>query len=87
MNSKVSSTPEKISSSQTSRKKDGGVQKFFEVDTIFECTSQYGWYQFYMVFVIQYMMFNSAGNCIFISFASLKPICHDNINEVFISDV
>lgn len=53
-------------------------QKFIKnVDEIFDLTSQYGWYQFFVLLTIQYAMVNAAGNYVFISFASLSPICYD----------
>uniref|UniRef100_A0A915ATJ2 Major facilitator superfamily (MFS) profile domain-containing protein n=1 Tax=Parascaris univalens TaxID=6257 RepID=A0A915ATJ2_PARUN len=48
-----------------------------DVEEIFDRTSQYGWYQLFMLLVIQYSMVNAAGNYVFISFASLKPTCRD----------
>ncbi|KHN73562.1 Solute carrier family 22 member 4 [Toxocara canis] len=49
-----------------------------DVDEIFDRTSHYGRYQLFMLLVIQYLMMNAAGNYVFISFASLKPICGDS---------
>uniref|UniRef100_A0A0N4ZR11 MFS domain-containing protein n=1 Tax=Parastrongyloides trichosuri TaxID=131310 RepID=A0A0N4ZR11_PARTI len=47
-------------------------------DDIYDKTTHYGRYQLYMLILIQYAMITSAGNYIFISFASLKPSCGDS---------
>lgn len=60
---------------EKSDNKDNRNIKVTEFDQIFDRIKHYGQYQFFMLVVIQYIMLNSAGNYIFISFATLRPIC------------
>ncbi|GMR31512.1 hypothetical protein PMAYCL1PPCAC_01707, partial [Pristionchus mayeri] len=46
-------------------------------DQIFSLVGGYGKYQLMMLLVLQYSMINLAGNYVFVSFAALRPICHD----------
>lgn len=49
--------------------------KITDFEEVFSMSKHYGWYQLFMLLVIQYTCINSAGNFLFISFASLKPSC------------
>uniref|UniRef100_A0A7E4VH11 MFS domain-containing protein n=1 Tax=Panagrellus redivivus TaxID=6233 RepID=A0A7E4VH11_PANRE len=52
-------------------------------EDVFDHIRQYGKYQLFMLVVIQYAMLNAAGNYVFMSFASLAPMCDDPmINEL-----
>ncbi|KAE9551894.1 hypothetical protein FO519_004885 [Halicephalobus sp. NKZ332] len=63
-------------SSGSKRLPPSGLQ-IYQFEDVFKYIKEYGRYQFFMLFVIQYAMLNAAGNYIFISFASLTPECED----------
>ncbi|KAI1709300.1 sugar transporter domain-containing protein [Ditylenchus destructor] len=64
-------------SAESPSSKDGKLEceKFVDFDQVFDSIKHYGRYQFFMLLVIQYVMLNSAGNYIFMSFAALRPTC------------
>uniref|UniRef100_A0A915E746 Major facilitator superfamily (MFS) profile domain-containing protein n=1 Tax=Ditylenchus dipsaci TaxID=166011 RepID=A0A915E746_9BILA len=59
----------------TVSEKEKFKEKLVDFDQIFDFIKHYGRYQFFMLVVIQYIMLNSAGNYIFIAFATLRPSC------------
>ena len=53
------------------------ARRIHQFDQLFQLIRQYGPYQLFMLLTIQYAMLNSAGNYIFLSFATLRPSCAD----------
>ncbi|CAD5235239.1 unnamed protein product [Bursaphelenchus xylophilus] len=52
-------------------------------EKVFDVIKQYGRYQFLTFLLVQYIMLNSAGNYLFVSFATLKPECEiGEVNQI-----
>uniref|UniRef100_A0A914WXG9 Major facilitator superfamily (MFS) profile domain-containing protein n=1 Tax=Plectus sambesii TaxID=2011161 RepID=A0A914WXG9_9BILA len=61
--------------------------KITDFEQVFAMSKHYGWYQLFMLLVIQYTCINSAGNFLFISFAGLKPFCAVPVAVTDVCDV
>lgn len=61
------------------------TKNIIHFDHIFDSIKHYGRYQFFMLCIIQYIMLNSVGNYIFMSFATLRPQCQSQNNQLVVN--
>ncbi|CAD5227822.1 unnamed protein product [Bursaphelenchus okinawaensis] len=75
-----SSDSNKSTDALQTNKKSNENQSF---EKVFDVIKHYGRYQVFTFVLVQYIMLNSAGNYLFISFATLKPECEiEEVNQI-----